>query len=82
MLITTRARSVVKALLRVLSWLLFAIAGLAFWVGGRAISEFGHMDRVLAEALGLSITGATGLLGYVLKSSADDLAEDEDLSGE
>jgi hypothetical protein len=54
------------------------IAGLAFWVGGRAISEFGGVDRVLAEGLGLSIAFATGLLGYILKTTADDLGVNED----
>jgi len=78
----TARTTFVKTFLRALSWVSFAIAGLAFWVGGRAISEFGHMDRILAEALGLSIAGATGVLGYVLKSSADDLGEDEDSSGQ
>jgi len=38
------SRSVRKAFLQGLAWVLFAIAGLAFLVGGRAISEFGK-DR-------------------------------------
>lgn len=79
---TTGNRSALRAFLRGLSWFFFAVAGLSFWVGGRAISEFGHMDRILAEAFGLSIAGATGMLGYVLKSSADDLTEEEDSSGQ
>jgi len=76
------SRCVAKVFLRVLSWVSFVIAVLAFWAGGRAISEFGHIDRILAEAFGLSIAGATGFLGYILKGSADDLSKDEDLSGE
>jgi hypothetical protein len=75
---TATTRSVLKALLRGFSWVLFATAGLAFWVGGRAISEFGGVDRVLSEGLGLSIAFATGFLGYILKTSADDLGVDED----
>lgn len=78
----TARTTIVKAFLRALSWVTFAIAGMAFWVGGRAISEFGHMDRILAEALGLSIAGATGMLGYGLKSGADDLGEGEDSSAQ
>jgi len=70
---TTANRSVLKAFLRVGSWLLLGIAGIAFWVGGRAISEFGKVDRILAEFLGLLIAVVTGIVGYVLKTSADDL---------
>jgi hypothetical protein len=57
---------------------LFAIAGLAFWVGGRAISEFGKIDRILAEFLGLRIAAASGALRYILNNSADDAGTDED----
>jgi hypothetical protein len=78
---TAATQSVLKALLLGLAWLLFAVAGLAFWVGGRVISEFAKTDRILAEVLGLSLAFATGALGYVLKSTADDLDEGGDSSG-
>jgi hypothetical protein len=65
-----------------LAWVFFAIAGLAFWVGGRAISEFGKIDRILAEMLGLLIAAATGALGYVLKNFAEDLGSDQDTPGQ
>jgi hypothetical protein len=55
------------------SWLLLGVAGLAFWIGGRAISEFAKVDRILAEFLGLSRAGVTGVAGYLLKTRADDL---------
>ena len=70
---TTATRSVLKAFLRAASWLFLGIAGIAFWVGGRAISEFAKVDRILAEFLGLLIAVVTGIAGYVLKTSADDL---------
>ena len=70
---TTATRSFWKAFLHGLAWILLAIAGLAFWVGGRAISEFGKIDRILSEMLGLGIAFATGALGYILKTMADDL---------
>jgi hypothetical protein len=41
-----------------------------------ALSEFGKIDRMLAEMLGLIIACATGALGYFLKSSADDLSSE------
>ena len=58
-IVITDTRSFWKAFLHGLAWVLFAIAGLAFWVGGRAISEFGKIDRILAEMLGLLIAAAT-----------------------
>ncbi len=70
---TAATKSFWKAFLHGLAWILFAIAGLAFWVGGQAISEFGKIDRILAEMLGLGIAFATGALGYILKTTADDL---------
>jgi len=75
---TTATRSVLKAFLRAGSWLLLGIAAIAFWVGGRAISEFGKVDRILSEFLGLLIAVVTGVAGYALKTSADDLDGAED----
>ena len=79
---TTANKSVLKAFLRVGSWLLLGIAGIAFWVGGRAISEFAKVDRILAEFFGLLIAVVTGIVGYVLKTSADDLDGTEDATNE
>ena len=75
---TAVSRSFWRAFLHGLAWILFAIAGLAFWVGGRAISEFGKIDRILAEMLGLWIAFATGALGYILKTTADNLGAEQD----
>jgi hypothetical protein len=75
---TAVTKSVLKVLLNGLAGILFAIAALAFWVGGRAISEFGRIDRILSEMLGLGIAVATGALGYILKTTADDLPGDAD----
>jgi hypothetical protein len=71
-------RSFWKAFLHGVAWILFAIAGLAFWIGGMAISEFGKIDRILSEMLGLGIAFATGMLGYILKTTADDLGGEQD----
>lgn len=57
-----------KALLRGLSGLFFVVAGLAFWVGGRAISEFAKIDRILGEMLGLALAGAFAVFGLVAKT--------------
>lgn len=75
---TTANRSVLKAFLRAGSWLLLGIAGISFLVGGRAISEFAKVDWILAEFLGLLIAVVTGIAGYQLKTSADDLDATDD----
>ena len=77
-ILTAATRSFWKAFLHGLTWIFFAIAGLAFWVGGRAISEFGKIDRILSELLGLGIAGGTGVVGYILKTTADDLGTEQD----
>ena len=79
---TAQTRSLLKAFLLGLAWLLFGVAALAFWVGGRAIHEFAEIDRILAEVLGLFIALATGMIGYVLKTTADDLDTRKDSSGQ
>ena len=61
-----------------MAWVLFTIAGFAFWWGGRAISEFGKIDRIFSEMLGLGIAVATGGLGYIFKTKADDLGAEQD----
>lgn len=75
---TTATRSVLKAFQRAGSWLLLGIAGISFLAGGRAINEFGKVDRILSEFLGLLIAAVTGAAGYALKTSADDLDAAED----
>ncbi len=52
-----------------IAWLLFAIAGLVFFWGGRAISEFGKVGRLLAELEGLAIAVACGALGAIAKTA-------------
>jgi len=78
---TTATQSVLKVFLRAASWLLLGIAAIAFWIGGGAISEFAKVDRILAEFLGLLIAVVTGIAGYVLKTSADELDGTEDRTG-
>lgn len=79
---TAQTRTVLKVFLTWLAWLLFGVAALAFWMGGRAIHELAEIDRILAEVLGLFIAAVTGMIGYVLKIKADDLDTGEDSSGQ
>lgn len=75
---TAATRTVLKSVLRGVSWLLLTIAGLSFWVGGRAITEFAKTDRILGEMLGLAIAVVTGAIGFLVKSAADNLDSGED----
>jgi len=59
---------------------LFVIAGLLFFVGGRAISAFTKTDRVSAEMLGIGSAFVFGIFGMVAKNASDNL-DDEDSTG-
>jgi hypothetical protein len=63
----------VRPLLKRTSWVLYAVAALMFWDGGRAISEFTQADRVLAEFLGIGLSVVFLVLGFVAEDAADDL---------
>lgn len=61
-----------KILLRSTASVLFVAAGLAFWVGGRAISEFAHVERIFAEFLGIVLAVVCAVIGFLLaKAGAD-----------
>jgi hypothetical protein len=60
-----------KSLLRGVAWLLFAVAGLALWMGGRSISEFTKTARTLAEMEGIGLAVLFAGLGAVAKAAAD-----------
>lgn len=76
------ARFALKSLLSGAAWLLFVVAGFAFLVGGRAISEFWGTDRILAEMAGIGLAVVTGVLGYMAKTAAEDINEGEDSSSQ
>jgi urea transporter len=77
-IVNAGTRSFWKAFLHGLAGVLFAIAGLTFWAGGKLISESAKMDRILAEMLGLMIAFLLGALGYILKDLGDDLGSNHD----
>jgi hypothetical protein len=70
--------SAFKAFLRGISGLLFGIAGVAFFFGGRAIREFAKADIVLSEMAGIFIAIVCGGLGALAKSAGEeDVSEEE-----
>jgi hypothetical protein len=70
-----------KALLRGISQVLFVIAGLLFFVGGRVISGLTKTDRMSAEMLGIGLAFVFGIFGMVAKNASDNL-DDEDSTGQ
>ena len=56
-------KPLLKALQQGLGWVLMLIGGLSFLVGGRAISEFGKVDRTFGEVLGLMMRVRAGRWG-------------------
>jgi hypothetical protein len=70
-------KSTVKLLLRGVAWLLFAIAVLTFWLGGRVISVFAKTDRILAELEGIGIAALFAGLGATAKFAEEHFQEDK-----
>jgi hypothetical protein len=68
-------KSTLASLLQGLAWLLFAIGGIAFWLGGRAINEFAKTERILAEMEGIGIAVLCATLGALTKTAGDHLTE-------
>jgi hypothetical protein len=65
-------KSAAQFLLRGVAWFMLVLAGLAFWFGGRLISELTKADRVFAEVAGI---GLAVVLGVIAKSADDRSAE-------
>ena len=59
-----------KTLLQGVAQLLFVIASLCFFVGGRAISTFTKTERVLAEMEGIGLAVLCGALGFWAKTGS------------
>lgn len=75
------AKSTFKAFLRGISGLLFAIAAIAFFFGGRIIREFAKADIVLSEMGGIFIALVCMGLGALAKSAGEeDMTEEEEQS--
>ena len=69
----SQIRTELKHFLRGLSSPLAVIAGLSFLFGGRAIHEFGKVDRLLAEILGIGVAFACLIAIAISKHIIDDI---------
>jgi len=56
-----------------MSSVLIVIAGMSFFFGGRAIHEFGTVDRTLAEIIGIGLAFLCLILVVVAKYKIEDL---------
>lgn len=70
-------RAPLRHFLQGLSSISLAIAGLSFFFGGRAIHEFGGVDRIFAEVMGIGIAVAIFFLGMIAKHKTEDLDWEE-----
>lgn len=68
-------KATAKSLLRGLAWLFFAMAGLAFWFGGGAISAVTGTDHIAAEVEGVLLALLFAALGVMAKAGEDRLEE-------
>jgi len=59
----------IKSVLQVVTWLLFGLGGVSFWVGGRTINEFLGVDRVQAEIIGVGIAVLFAVLGLIVRAA-------------
>lgn len=62
-----------KRFLQSVSPALFAFAGLSFLFGGRAIHEFGGLNRTLAEIIGIGLAFLCLVVGVVGKHKIEDI---------
>jgi hypothetical protein len=62
-----------KSPLQALAKLMFGLAALLFFFGGRAIHEFWGVERLLAEIFGIGLAVICGLAGAVFKHFAEDV---------
>jgi hypothetical protein len=59
-----------KQLINVISWVLIAVGGISFWVGGRALHEIAKIDRFTGEVEGVAAGAVLIGLGVVLRTAA------------
>ena len=76
-ILTSKAKTTPKYLLKTLSRLLSLVGACFFLFGGRAIHEFGNVERVLAEVLGLAMAAALFFCGFMANSAVKDLEWEE-----
>jgi hypothetical protein len=73
-----KTRTALKYFLKALSQSLFVVGGLSFLVGGRLFHEMKHVDRLLAELLGIGFAAVCFAIGYIAKSKIEDLDWEEE----
>ena len=65
-----------KALLTGTSQLLFVLAGLLFFVGGRVISALTKTDWLMGEMMAIAVAFVLVIFGVVAKNAADNFDDE------
>ena len=65
-----------KALLTGTSQLLFVLAGLLFFVGGRVISALTKTDWLMGEMMAIGVAFVLVIFGVVAKNAADNFDDE------
>jgi hypothetical protein len=76
LVMTDDTKSTISGFLKLFAYLLFGIAAVCFWVGGKIISESSGSDRLLGEMGGVGMAMVFGAVGLVVKHYGDQLEED------
>jgi hypothetical protein len=66
----TSTKAGLVLLLNGAAWLLFVVAGIAFWFGGGLIHAIANTERSLAEVEGISLAALSGGIGAIAKTVA------------
>jgi hypothetical protein len=66
-----RPNRILEIVLRGLTKALLGLAGLLFFWGGRAIHEFLHVERIVAEFEGMGLCVLSGLVAVYANKAAD-----------
>ena len=74
-------RSNLSHLFHGLAWLLFALAGLAFWFGGGVVTAVAKIDRFTGELIGIGLAAVFAALGVIAKSVEDHIEIGEEGDG-
>jgi hypothetical protein len=74
--VTDDTKSTISGVLKLVAWLLFGLAAVSFWAGGKIISDSSGSDRLLGEMGGVGLTVVFVAAGAVVKHYGDQLEED------
>src|ERR1035438_409448 len=78
MSVSTPSRSLTSSLLKGAAYLFGVTAGLLFFVGGRALHEFGKFDRMFGEMTSMVVAVVLGAVAVLLRGLAERIEAHDD----